>query len=90
MRRGRRHGAWTRYYESGARMFAGAYKNGQRSGDWVEYYESGRVRATWSYKYGQLDGRWTTFADNGVKQQQRVWQGGQEMEVIDCAARGCF
>ena len=65
------------YYESGAKLQEGTYKNEIKTGKWVLYYEDGNKAAEGNYKDWEMDGKWMEYHKNGAKRGEGNYKNGE-------------
>ncbi|OAV43708.1 energy transducer TonB [Lewinella sp. 4G2] len=54
----RPHGTAKEWFDDGALMLEGEYRNGKQEGTFTEYFPDGQVYATRIYRGGEPDGKW--------------------------------
>ena len=53
-----RHGSWTYFDTSGAKVGEGSFVRGRRTGRWIQWARGGNVRTEVEYVEGDLEGPW--------------------------------
>lgn len=76
--KGRKHGDWIYYYNTGEIKSKGSYNNNRKDGKWVYYYQSGKKEQEGSYIKGKLDKTWVWFFENGQIEREENYDNGKE------------
>ena len=62
---GKRHGAWTSYYENGLKWSEDTYNLGARDGKCVSFYDNGQVRYIGYYTNNVKSSKWDFYDEQG-------------------------
>lgn len=63
----RGNGAWTSFYQSGAKLAQGRFVANDPSGRWRFFHESGNLAAEGNFKAGYRDGLWRFYDDTPAR-----------------------
>ena len=74
---GKRTGAWTWYFETGATKRMIAYQNGLFNGEVKSFYPEGQISASSFYEMGTVNGLAVRWFANGVKKSEGVVLNGK-------------
>ncbi len=77
--RGRPHGRFFDFYESGDMYSSGFYQEGEKHGPWIFYYNDGSRHARGCYKHGQRDGKWLVWDQQGALQLEMRYRDGRKV-----------
>jgi hypothetical protein len=71
-----RHGAYRRFYPSGALAIDGRYEHGKKAGLWRTYFENGQLDSEGQYDNDAPQGRWTYWCPNGARRLAGIYEDG--------------
>ena len=66
-KKGKVHGEWVGWYESGPKRVEGSYRDGRRHGLWTYWHKNGKKEESGQFLKGKKQGRWTAWHENGKK-----------------------
>ena len=82
LRRGRRHGLWTKWHENGQKSAEGEYRDGEKIGRWTGWHENGQRKLQGEFRDGKQHGLWTFWHENGQKKDEGEWQDGKRQGLF--------
>jgi len=76
--KGRKHGTWKYYYNTGELKSKGRYNNNRKDGKWIYYFLNGKVEQKGSYIKGKFDGKWIWYYENSQIEREENYDRGIE------------
>jgi hypothetical protein len=86
--RGKRHGAYTRWHESGQIAEQATFRAGQYEGPSLQWDPEGRILEEGTYRSGQRDGLWKTYRNGLLNFEGEFKNGVQDGRFLNYAGNG--
>jgi len=77
MKKGKKDGTWTEWYENGLKRSKTVYFKGLINGKREWWSEYGKMDSSGTYKDGKLNGQWTSWYENGQKWKESNYKDGE-------------
>lgn len=74
-------GEWITWFENGAMLSRGEFRDNERHGPWTFWFQSRKKRAQLTYEEGRPVGLSTSWHPNGQKSEERFYSEGEQRAV---------
>ena len=75
--KGRKHGEFRLYYETGKLEIEGRIENNRNTGIWKYYYSNGKLESEGYFKNDLVDGKWIWYYENGELKEVSEFKEGK-------------
>ncbi len=77
--KGKKHGAFMIYDETGLLMEKGYFEDGEKSGAWKKWNTDGFLVSSVYFNNGQKDGKWQIWDEKGVLRYLMFYEAGEKV-----------